>query len=480
MLTNFTQPSVNNLAALATGGALTGQPTATAATPQPFTQDWRQKTTLSNTGGNPLLGNFYDMAGITGQGFTAEQRLGPEQEGGAQWSTISPQQLHYESILQSAGKGLKSDPNYVFSPQEYMAWSAQPYTAQTDLAAYTKQIREIIAKSEKESEFMGNWGFLLPLGAAAAAWAFAPAIAGAGAAGTGGALGGIDAGIGALGEIAAADAAAGMVPQFGTHAGYAAGMGSGLGGGLGGAGGAFDMGGSAGVFDSFGNPLYNSPTGLPGGSGMTEILKTENPLYEVVRTEGAKSGGLLGNLPSGLQTALKMPWGMLANLAQMITGGTGLSSAGNIRDAGAAATAANNPFGPWRAGYAQDLFNLMNDPSSIENRPGYKSGLRARARALAAQGLNPGVTKDGVGLVPGRFGYEMDKYGGDFLNQELQRLMILSGATFPPNGGQFLLQGEIGATNLQGQSLQSMLAGLYGLLTGGSSQGSGTPWWAFA
>jgi hypothetical protein len=121
----------------------------------------------------------------------------------------------------------------------------------------------------------------------------------------GAASGGIDAGLGALeGGISAADAAAGMLPEFGTNAGYAAGMGSGGGmwdfgdlfsnafgggdsglGGMfdttleGGVGPSFDLGtpgvGDAGAFDQWGSHIAGGPEGT--GIGTDTIFGPAGP-----------------------------------------------------------------------------------------------------------------------------------------------------------------------------------------------------------
>lgn len=161
-----------------------------------------------------------------------------------------------------------------------------------------------------------------------------------------------------------------------------------------------------------------------------------------------------------------MPWSPLTSLLNIASGLIGSGKAGDLTAAGARATAAGDPFGPYRPGFANQLFELIADPSKIENVPGYKSGLRARQRALAAQGFNPVKGADGNMIVPGNWSYSMDRFGGDFYNQEVARLMDLSGAKIAPSFPQGILQGQMAGTALQGQSIQSLIAGLRGLLGG--------------
>lgn len=109
-----------------------------------------------------------------------------------------------------------------------------------------------------------------------------------------------------------------------------------------------------------------------------------------------------------------------------------------------------NPFGPWRAGYAEDLRALQSNPGSIVDRPGFQIGQIALDRRLAAQGYNPATTK-----IPGNYIDAQSTYGANFYNQELQRLMQLSGANFPPGSSQAGITGSMGAADLASKSLAS-------------------------
>lgn len=206
-----------------------------------------------------------------------------------------------------------------------------------------------------------------------------------------------------------------------------------------------------------------------GGMGWEDWLK---------RLMGNPFGG------GGGTGGLNMPWNPLSSLSNLITGAQGRGDAKDLMEAARAGVGVQNPFMTARPGQVEKFLALQNDPSSIENVPGYKSGLRARERALAAQGFNPGVNRQtGQPIVPGQWSNDLANYGGNFYGQEMDRLMTTSGAKFPPSGGNLFLQGATGSTNLRGQANQSMAAGGYGLLSsllpmllgGGGPSGGASP-----
>lgn len=157
-----------------------------------------------------------------------------------QLAMIGPQLEQFgQAQTAAADKVMKAAPGYVMTPTEYSLIFAKPYQGE-DLASltsgWTTQQRQSIESQNKRTD-MTEAGIMAALAAAGGAIvAGAGGVAGAGSE----ALGGF--GEGALGSW---DAVGGL-----TAAEQAA---------LGGGTGAFDMGASAGVFDSAGNPLYQSP-----------------------------------------------------------------------------------------------------------------------------------------------------------------------------------------------------------------------------
>ncbi len=82
------------------------------------------------------------------------------------------------------------------------------------------------------------------------------------------------------------------------------------------------------------------------------------------------------------------------------------------------AMAAADPYAKYRDSAAQQLNNLMKDPSSIENSAVYKARLQAAERAAAAQGF----TGSGNALVAAA------DAGASAYQQEFENLAMLSGA----------------------------------------------------
>lgn len=219
-----------------------------------------------------------------------------------------------------------------------------------------------------------------------------------------------------------------------------------------------------------GSQLFNSPYATPGitpsGSMTTPSWMGDQTFWTNTSGTGGVMDWLKSLFPGAAGGGAGMPWSPLTSLLSIASGAIGMGQAGKIADAGRAAAAAGDPFGPYRAGSAEMLFSLMADPSKIEDVPGYRSGLRARQRALAGQGFNPGVARDGSAIVPGQWSYSMDRYGGDFYQQEINRLMQMAGVGIAPQNSNAILTGQIGSSAMTGQALQSLIAGLRGLVGG--------------
>lgn len=257
---------------------------------------------------------------------------------------------------------------------------------------------------------------------------------GAGAGFSGG--GGLDAAIAGAGD-------AGAGASLGT-AGTAAGAGAGSGGSW-----------SSGIQDWFKGLSNPFSSGAGWGENMAAgSLAGDSGAVGAAAAQGAGStSSFFGNM-GPLDWMRGVSGGM-----NILNSFRGLSGAKNIAQIGQDQSNAMNPFGPERSGYATDLRNLMNDPSSITKRPGFDAGRLALDRGLAGQGYNPATAK-----IPGNYMSAMSKYGGDFYNQEVQRLMQMSGANFAPTGGNLALQGAIGANDARGNAYASMGYGATQLL----------------
>jgi len=141
------------------------------------------------------------------------------------------------------------------------------------------------------------------------------------------------------------------------------------------------------------NNLIGGPSGSPYGSPVSAMSK----------------------LSSGIGA---IPWGSPGNVANILQGVTGVVQANRMKDWAKAA----DPFAPYRQQYADKMAALTADPSQIENQPGYAAGLQAVKRGMAAQGLTGS----------GNLAVALQKYGGDFFNQTMDRYANWAGAGVNP------------------------------------------------
>jgi len=160
-----------------------------------------------------------------------------------------------------------------------------------------------------------------------------------------------------------------------------------------------------------------------------------------------------GTLPTGggtvaeqLKKALGLGTGPISTGLNVASGLYGLYKANELEDLAKQASEQQDPFGPYRKQYAEKLSGLMADPSTIFNMPEYEAGEMALRRRLAKEGQ----------LLGGAEKIALQKYGGDFFNQETARLAQLAGANFSPTGGNVLIQGQRSANDLASASLASL------------------------
>lgn len=230
--------------------------------------------------------------------------------------------------------------------------------------------------------------------------------------------------------------------------GFGMGLGALAGGALGGAAGAGLTGGNvfqgalggvgigAGV-DIVGPMLGGNFAGL-GGQAAAPIIEAGFP------TAGPTTLPILGN-PGGLSGI-----GSSLNLA---TGAYGLFQAQQLQQLAAQRAAMLDPYAAYRSGAAAQLQSLQANPSSITNTPGYQTGLEATQRTMAAQGYQGS----------GNMAAAVAKYGGDFYQQQLNNLAMLSGASnayAPGQGADIALTGMVGATAETTNALQLLAKGL--------------------
>lgn len=179
---------------------------------------------------------------------------------------------------------------------------------------------------------------------------------------------------------------------------------------------------------------------LPGGGDASQGSFTGAPNSAT----GASPAGMARAATAGVRGA---PNTSLMSPLSIAQGAYGLYNSNRLKQLAAEQALKADPNSAYRASYAARLNSLSTDPSSIFSTPGYAAGEQAVQRTMAAQGY----TGSGNARIA------MQKYGGDFYNQEMQRLMTLSGG----NAGQTVapalnLAGNESAINLAGQSLNSI------------------------
>jgi hypothetical protein len=104
-----------------------------------------------------------------------------------------------------------------------------------------------------------------------------------------------------------------------------------------------------------------------------------------------------------------------------------------------------DPFAQYRPGYAAQLQNLMSNPQSVTQTPGYQFNLAQGLQGLQAQQAAQGRLVSGGALLQGQqFGQQL---ASQTYNQQLQTLAGLSGANQSPASGA-AAQAGLTASNL--------------------------------
>lgn len=206
-----------------------------------------------------------------------------------------------------------------------------------------------------------------------------------------------------------------------------------------------------------------------GAGGAPELAST---VYGV----GGTAGGTGAGSSAGFSLFSPSTWGIGGGAAagggggvgplgtglMLASGASGLLQSQQLKKLGSELASKQDPFGPYRNQYAQELAALSANPDSITSRPGFTfardQGQQALMRASAARG-KLGSGEEAIALQ--KYGQD---YAGTYLQQEQNRLAQLAGAGFAPSGGQLDLQANMGGANLMSGSLNTigLLAALKG------------------
>ena len=150
--------------------------------------------------------------------------------------------------------------------------------------------------------------------------------------------------------------------------------------------------------------------------------------------------------------------GSLPIISSVVGIGSGLNSLFGGGSGSPSASQAD-PFGPYRAQYAQQLQALMANPSSVTQLPQYQFNYGQGLQALQAQQAKQGNLVSGAALN------QAQQYGQNYAQSayanQLNTLGQLSGATQAPGLGA-QAQSNIAAANLASQlgATQNVLGGL--------------------
>lgn len=181
---------------------------------------------------------------------------------------------------------------------------------------------------------------------------------------------------------------------------------------------------------------------------------------------GAVAGGALGFSGAAAgATALEVAGAVMGgagtgmSLGSAVGGATGTSILGpspqSPTQQGQQAQQMVDPFAAYRPQYAQQLNQLMTNPASVQQQPGYQAQLQQGTQALQRQAAGTGQMQSGAELMA------LQNYASGQQNtwfqQQLQNLSGLSGAgTSPAYGGQAGVGAAQGAASTQSQAIGAL------------------------
>jgi hypothetical protein len=170
-------------------------------------------------------------------------------------------------------------------------------------------------------------------------------------------------------------------------------------------------------------------------------------------------GSLLGYAKTGSQ--------IIGGLGQLAGGVSMMNKSGQLQQQA-------DPFAQYRPGYASQLANLMANPNSVTQTPGYQFNLAQGLQSMQAQQAAQGRLVSGGALL------QANQFGQNLASQtyadQLKTLSSLSGATQSPAAG---TQATVGAMNATAGGFQGALQGLGNVInplqTLYANYNSGTP-----
>lgn len=181
---------------------------------------------------------------------------------------------------------------------------------------------------------------------------------------------------------------------------------------------------NTGALADFGGAL---PSGVDAFGNMTKGNILDDDAFDMQPFNSTPTSG--GSGVSSFWDKLK---GYAEPIAGLVDAYTNYQGGKDAREDYEKAFKAANPFAPYREQYAKRLNTLMDDPSSIEQDPGYKWALEQGTKSLNRKQAAAGNRFSGRALA------EAQQYGqslaDQYRNQEVERLSMLSGAGWTPSG----------------------------------------------
>lgn len=169
--------------------------------------------------------------------------------------------------------------------------------------------------------------------------------------------------------------------------------------------------------------------------GMLSAMSGMTPAEVSAATGAGAQTSTIGNILGYAKTAAPIVGGI-----SKLMGGYQAIQAGKAVNPNQA-----DPFSPYRSQYAGQLQNLMNDPNSVTQTPGYQFNLAQGLQGLQAQQAAQGRLVSGGALIQGQqFGQNLAQQS---YNDQVKTLMALSGANQSPATGAAAMQ-SVGASNL--------------------------------
>lgn len=167
---------------------------------------------------------------------------------------------------------------------------------------------------------------------------------------------------------------------------------------------------------------------------------------------GAAEGGitdwwkkLMAQMANDPLKAVTAGGGLLSTALNIGSGILGLNRASQIPRQTEALMARSDPFGPYRAQYAQQLSSLAANPGSVTSMPGYTFARDQGEQALTRKMAQGGYTGSGNEMIALKQFNE--KLAGDWYNNEMTRLASLAGAGISPS--------TLGALGMNGINAQN-------------------------